>query len=95
MFSIANAIPLSNWAVSVRDSHPYRPPEIETKHLTGMLKSGKRIITSRIVSSFGRYIKTRSGSLYFLDGDPEPGYADWLKNNNIVYDEDSPIKISE
>ena len=49
-------------------------------------------MTSSIVKAEGRTITTYSGSVYILQ-DIEPGYFQWLQDNNIPYHEDNPITL--
>lgn len=78
----------------------YTPPELIKIHLVGIVynhpdprhHNGKEIITSFIVNVSGRYITTRSGSIYYL-GEVDKEYKDWMDKNNINFDPENPIKM--
>jgi len=50
--------------------------------LTGEFSDGHRITTSPVleINLEERYVKTKSGSLYVLDGEMNAKYKEWLKN---------------
>ena len=81
---------LENWSVTLRGDY-YTPPEACSKCLQGLNEDGFNIVTSPIVAVNGRVVTTYSGSVYLL-GTVDPNYLDWLKDNNMPYDEVNPIK---
>jgi len=95
------AYQLKNWAVvQSPNTDPYLPPEAFGIYLGGEIYGrggrfvdGKRVVTSRVVSVNGRMITTKSGSVYELVGDPEPGYLDYLKEIGKEYDPINPIRV--
>lgn len=51
------------------------------------------INTSRVVASDGRFVLTRSGSVYELVGAPSPDYLVWLSEQGLTFDPAQPIKV--
>ena len=83
---------LRQWFIT-DDGSPYIAPELRSPRLVGYRDDDpKQIITSSIVKAEGRTITTYSGSVYILQ-DIEPGYFQWLQDNNIPYHEDNPITL--
>ncbi len=87
---------LDNWWV-YRD--PYQAPEVPIMSLKGHVyghpkhKDGNLIRTSDIVSTEGRYVTTKSGSVYEL-GEPALEYVQWLKDNGLKpIDPIQPVKF--
>jgi len=100
------AYQLKNWAVVYKDWDGYTAPEAMKLYLSGEVygrppresdgkefPDGKRVWTSSVKEVNGRLITTRSGSVYELVGDPEPGYLEFLKEIGRVYDPANPIKV--
>lgn len=56
------------------------------KHL-----NGKLVKTSRVIKADGRFITTKSGTIYYLDGEPSEEYLAWLEFHNIPYNSETPI----
>jgi len=52
---------------------------------------GKRIKTSYITKINKKEITTHSGTIYYL-GEPEVEYVEWMKENNILFDPENPIR---
>lgn len=79
---------------------PYKAPELQSLKITGrvynhhdpIFKDGDWITTSRVVSSDGRKIKTRSGHTYFL-GSVSESYFTYLMKKGYDFDHDNPIKV--
>lgn len=93
-------IRLSNWACEFPDgSSDYHAPELRGLCLVGDVTGhprrpdGTRVQTSPIVAVDGRQIRTRSGSVYHLEGDPHPAYLAWLAECGRDYDAEQPIKV--
>lgn len=84
---------LTNWAVCKGRIDPYKPPEASHIFLAGTC-NGKNITTSHVTDIVApRLYRTRSGSLYRLEGDPEAGYVEFCKEKNIALDLADPIKL--
>jgi len=83
---------LNNWSV-ISTADPYDAPEAVKTYLHGTRsEDNKTVKTSRIVKVNGKEITTKSGSIYVL-GTISPEYLQWMKENNIQYNENQPIKI--
>lgn len=92
MIDRAKAVKLSRWSTR-RD--PFDAPESRpclVGHRDGD-PAGKDVTTTQIVESEGRFVRTRSGSVYEL-GDPDPMWIEFLKSKGYPSpDPDNPIKI--
>lgn len=93
-------IVLTNWWVLFKESSdPYVAPEMLKRCLAGYvtnhprISNGKLVETSSIVEANGRFITTSSGSIYYLDGNPDQKYLDWMKEQNYPFNSEDPIKI--
>ena len=81
---------LRNWCI-VEGHDPYTAPECQPKKLAGNVYNhsefldGTWIVTSRVVNVEARTITTRSGSVYLLEGDPNPDYVKWCQENKLSY----------
>lgn len=95
-------IKLENWSV-IKTGHlysPYVPPEFHKRCLCGTAidhpkrpnKTRWDVKTSYIIRAEGKIIHTVSGSIYEL-GEIDPNYLAWMKENNIEYNPEQPIKI--
>jgi len=85
---------LYKWSVT-NDQDPYTAPECRHIHLTGVrMDEGEEesITTTRVLTVNGRFVTTRSGNTYYLKN-IDPNYLDWMKANNMEYDEAQPIKV--
>jgi hypothetical protein len=94
-----NAIKLDNWSVIMNTYKitPYTPPEFIGVCLQGHVENHPRlgcafVCTSEITEVEGRYVKTRSGTVYKL-GNIEPKYRKLLKQIRPDWDYKKPIKI--
>ena len=85
---------LHKWSViDCSKSDPYTAPELLRKQLAGVRDNEeKQVITSYIVKAEGRTITTYSGSVYILE-EIAPEYLVWLRDNNINYDPENPVKV--
>lgn len=68
-------ITLDHWSVQ---QGAYRAPELGFQ-IVGRRPDGKTVITSTVVETHGRVMRTMSGSLYRL-GAVDPKYAAFLRN---------------
>ncbi len=90
-------IHLSNWALEFARGDAYDAPEIRGLCLVGEVAGhprrpdGTRVKTSPIVAVEGRVVRTRSGSVYELNGDPHPAYLAWLAECGREYDRENPV----
>ncbi len=86
---------LRNWSIGCDTSRPdFRSPEQGPRHLAGTLPCGKVITTSHVAERVApATYRTRSGSLYKLEGPPQPEYAAWCKEHGFELDPDDPLKI--
>lgn len=83
---------LTDWAVR-SDATPFTAPELRRLYLSGMF-NGSHIETSHVVEVVApRVYRTRSGSIYRLVGDPEPGYVTFCVENKVALDLADPIKL--
>jgi hypothetical protein len=86
-----------NWSVQRPECNVFLAPECIKPLLMGNIfnhpkyKDGTNIITSSIIESNGNKIKTISGSLYLIEGEPSTEYKDYCFQNNIVIDLNNPI----
>jgi hypothetical protein len=86
---------IENWSVV---GSVYTAPEARNIRIHGNVyghslhKDGTPVITSEIVKVNGKEITTRN-NIYKL-GDPEKDYINWMKENNIKFDPENPIKIT-
>ena len=77
---------------------PWQAPEVRETYLEGDVfghpkhKDGKRIITSSIIKSEGRFVTSKTGTVYEL-GFLKPDYKEFLEKNNYPFDEENPIKL--
>jgi hypothetical protein len=88
---------LYDWSTVV--ANPYQAPEAGCNiRLAGRVWDhphfidGEQITTSRVKSSIGRIIETKSGSVYTLEGDPEAEFATYLEAIGYELDVEDPIK---
>ena len=85
---------LDNWSVASM-GNGFQAPEIATKCLAGTrLEDNRKIITSSIMSIEGHAVTTYSGNVYHL-GTIDPVYVAWMKDNNVAFDPEHPIKIKQ
>ncbi len=83
---------ITDWSIS---SDPFRAPEHRGLYLNGTC-DGRSITTSRVVEIVEpRLYKTKSGSLYRLEGNPNPDYAKWCQGHGIVLDAENPITLKK
>ena len=94
-----NAIKLDNWSVISNQFRlsPYTAPELIGVCLQGLAENHPRlgnsfIRTTEIVEVEGRYVKTRSGTVYKL-GNIDQKYRRLLKQIRPDWDYKKPIKI--
>ena len=86
---------LENWSVI---GNSYQAPEIRQLTLRGQVynhpkyKDGEIILTSNITNVDGKHITTRNNNIYIL-GKVYQEYLEWMWENNIIYNEENPIKI--
>ena len=84
---------LTDWAVCRDRPDPYKPPEASRLYLAGTC-NGKDLTTSHVQEIVApRLYRTRSGSLYRLEGDPEAGYVEFCRKHGIALDLADPIKL--
>ena len=90
---------LTNWSTII--ANPYQAPEAGCNiRLAGVVKGhprfsdGEIVETSRVAQSIGRIVETNSGTIYTLEGDPDPEYVEYLKMIGCQFDIDDPIKFS-
>lgn len=80
---------IENWFIG-RKTDPFQAPETAYNIICGIV-DGVKIATSMIVDNNGRMITTASGTVYEL-GEISQDYLNWMKENDIPYDCDNPIK---
>jgi hypothetical protein len=87
-------IKLIKWeVVATGGENTCLPPEAEdTQYPTKVRLAGEEIITSRILTTEGRIVRTLS-SLYELVGPPSEKYTKWCEDNGIVIDPVQPVKF--
>lgn len=90
---------MRNWSVVYVGSDPYKAPEQCSACLSGEVvdhpsrPDGDRVTTSAIVEAAGRNVKTYSGSVITLVGDPHPDYVAYCQAQGVAIDMDAPIKV--
>jgi len=88
-------IKLTSWACGVASDNPFDAPEISGISLRGTNPDGRRLTTSRVVEKLGpRTFRTWSGSIYELEGDPEPEYVKFCEGIGKPLNLDDPIKMT-
>lgn len=87
---------IENWSTTMECPHrdPYQPPEVDPHvHLQGAVEGHRgSVLTTRVVSSRGRIVTTRSGSRYRL-GVPAPAFLVYLASKGLALDEKQPVKV--
>ena len=89
---------LEDWDV-VSNGDPYMAPEQSRIQLRGIVfdrndeyfKDGDNLLTSVVELVDGKKVITVSGSVYIL-GKVSEKYEQWMKDNNIPFDPENPIK---
>ena len=93
---------LKNWEITSSIKYKdikYKAPECLLLSLQGIIynhpifKDESFITTSNIVNVTGRYIETRNGSIYKLEGEPSEGYKQYCKEKKIDIDIKNPINL--
>ena len=95
-----NYIKLNNWSITTHPSfnNEWVAPEAIPKSLRGKAinhpKGPKEweVITSSVKEVCGRYVRTRSGTLYKL-GPIKKEYKKWIDKNYKNWDWRNPIKL--
>lgn len=86
---------IENWFVANRN--PTLPPEQSIMSLCGNVyghdkfTDGEFITTSEICGSNGKLIQTVNS--YYILGEVNSDYLNWVRKNNLNWDEIEPIKI--
>jgi hypothetical protein len=92
-------IKIREWAVVDPNANANTAPEQLVPRLQGRVyghpqrPEGDLVVTSPIVAADGRIVTTRSGSVYELDGPPDPRYVAASKLLGFTIDEANPIRI--
>jgi len=92
---------IKEWAVCYSSNDPYQPPEQVGRTIVGRVygsskfDDGDKIRTGVVKSVKGREFITESGSHYRLFGRPRKDYLKWLKDFDIEYDSDNPIRTNK
>ena len=82
---------ITDWAIVGRNDSDGK----RVLNLEGQCE-GRPIHTSRVVGQYGpSTYRTRTGSLYRLEGSPAPGYAAFCCANGIEIDLADPVKFRE
>ena len=82
------------WSCGFADDNEFNPPEVRGLSVRGTWPDGKRRRSSRVVEKLGpRTVRTRSGSVYELVGDPEPEYVAFCAEKGIPLNLDDPIRM--
>lgn len=82
---------LHKWYI-VGSNDPFLAPELRSIRLCGYRDDDvNKVLTSDVVAVDGRTVTTYSGSTYILE-DIDSEYLFWLKQNNIEFDINNPIK---
>lgn len=91
-------VKIENWHVTIGEDNLYTPPEAQDLHLVGHVTDHPSLAngiiqTSSIVNVDGKFVTTRSGTVYEL-GTPDPKYVEWCYANQVhVPTEDEPIRL--
>jgi len=92
---------IKEWAVYYLSADPYQPLERAGRVIVGIVygsnkfDDGNKIRTGTVKSVQGREFITESGSHYRLFGRPRKDYLKWLKDSDIEYDSDNPIRAKK
>lgn len=95
----ATPVRLTGWAVGYRGTNEFAAPELCEYCLEGVVeghprkKDGTHVLTSAIVGTEGRLVRTASGTTYELVGEPNADYAQYLQEMGRGYDPDNPVKV--
>lgn len=83
---------INDWRVMLCPHRPFQAPEAQDHfHLLGRI-GNKTKLTSRVVSTVGRLVTTKSGSVYRL-GRIQPEYREWIAKRGLKYDARQPVKV--
>lgn len=89
---------LKKWA-TVADMNPYRAPEVPPMlKLRGVvfdhpdIEDGEMVETASIKKAIGRIVETFSGSVYTLEGEPDPEWVSYLTSIGYDLDEENPVQ---
>ena len=92
---------LKKWS-TVADINPYQAPEVPPMlKLRGEvydhdeMEDGAVIETSSIKKTIGRIIETFSGSVYTLEGEPDPEWVEYLDSIGYDLDVENPVQSKE
>jgi len=92
-------IKMTNWQLVGLGDH-YTPPECREPRLHGEIDKHPRlqvtehdkiVTTGPIAMVAGRYVRTVSGSLYELVGEPMPQFLDWMAKEGYEYNARFPF----
>lgn len=96
-------IKLESWSVRQHPDNGYTPPEMCIPVLVGIPDrhphkpykdvTNKKIRTSQIISSNGRKVTTRSGTVYLL-GKVDPEYRKYLRKISPNWDYRKPVTVN-
>ena len=93
---------LKEWSIVAThqyEDNRYKAPECLLISLQGNIynhpyfKDNSFVSTNYIVNVNDCYVKTQSGSIYKLVGEPSQSYKEYCKERNISIDLNNPIKI--
>ena len=96
-FKEYDVVELENWRTASSSDDPYRPPELNSVCLKGIVKGHRRkedgteVFTSSIRDSQGKYVLT-SNTLYKL-GSPKEEFLEYLKSIGKEFDPLNPVKM--
>jgi hypothetical protein len=88
---------LKKWS-TVTEQNPYRAPEVVPSiKLRGevydhpKIEDGTLVETSLVKNSIGRLVETYSGTVYSLEGEPDPNWVKYLDSIGYDLDLESPV----
>lgn len=96
----AKPIRIDNWR-TVQLADIFTAPELSPIGLSGTVAAGFHpikpaggdITTSEVVTTAGRLVTTRSGTVYRL-GRVERGFRKWLRELGLRFDRHQPVKVA-
>ena len=91
---------LKNFYVQQDNTNPFLAPECRGLLLLGVCDDhpdprfkGHVIQLPHLKRIKGREVKTASGSIYHLVGEPDERYLDLLRKNGMEYDNSNPLEV--
>ncbi len=89
---MADPIKVTDWSLRFCPRDFFRPPEGGAMVLCGVWPDGRRRRSSSIREYIGpRTLRTASGSIYEVEGAPDPGYAEHCRETGKPLSDENPL----